>query len=120
MGLGDSAPEVWLRSFLAKMSFVEAAFLPNNWVARGIDHALHNQFSESALYLGVTIANALFASWLSVMIVAKFFDVAHDRASTGRGEVQLAAARSSGGLAGFVFCYLPLPLRLIAAKDGLD
>jgi ABC-2 type transport system permease protein len=99
------------------MSFVEAAFLPNNWVARGIDQALHNQFSSSALYLGVTVANALFASWLSVMIVAKFFDVAHDRASTGRGEIQLTAAHASGGLAGFVFCYLPLPLRLIAAKD---
>lgn len=115
--LGDSVPEVWLRSFLAKMSFVESAFLPNNWVARGIDHAIHEEFFESAMYLGVTVANALFASWLCVLIVAKYFDVAHDRASAGRQEAQRTASHPSGGVAGFVFFYLPLPLRLIAAKD---
>ncbi len=115
--LGDSVPEIWLRSFLARMSFVESAFLPNNWVARGIDHAIHENFTESALYLGVTVANALFASWLSVLIVAKHFNVAHDRASAGQQEARRTACHPSGGVAGLVFCYLPLPLRLIAAKD---
>ncbi|MGD2109629.1 MAG: hypothetical protein PVI86_09580 [Phycisphaerae bacterium] len=115
--LGDSVPEIWLRSFLARMSFVEATFLPNNWVARGIDNAIHGQFAEAALYLGVTVANALFASWLAVLTVARYFSVAHDRASAGRREAGRAAVQPSGGVAGLVFFYLPLPLRLIAAKD---
>ncbi|MGB2984410.1 MAG: hypothetical protein WBE26_00890 [Phycisphaerae bacterium] len=115
--LGNSPVEVWLRSFLGRMSIVESAFLPNNWVARGIDHALHDQFSQSVLYLGVTVANALFVSWLVVMIVSKYFDGAHDRASTGHDEGKRPASQASGGPAGLVFFYLPPPLRLIAAKD---
>jgi ABC-2 type transport system permease protein len=115
--LGDLAAEIWLRSFLAKMSLIESAFLPNNWVASGIDHAIHNQIPESCLYLGVTAANAIFASWLAVMIVSRYFDGAHDRASAGRGGNARPASPASGGVAGAVFFYLPLPLRLVAAKD---
>ncbi len=115
--LGDSAAEVWLRSFLGQMSFFESAFMPNNWVASGIDHAIHNQLPESFLYLGVTIANALFASWLAVMIVSKYFDRAHDRASAGHARGKRPASPALGGVAGSVFFYLPPPLRLIAAKD---
>lgn len=115
--LGDTATEVWLRSFYARMSFVESAFLPNNWVACGIDRALHNQFAESLLYLGVTAANALFMSWVAVTIVAKYFNGSHDRASTGRASTPRAATTASGGPAGLIFAYLPLPLRLVATKD---
>lgn len=114
---GDDAAEVWLRSFLQRMGIIESAFLPNNWVACGIDHAIHGRFGESAMYLCVTIANALFASWLAVRFVAKHFERAFDRASSGSGSVQRGASPASGGFAGIAFFYLPLPLRLIAAKD---
>jgi ABC-2 type transport system permease protein len=115
--LGDTAAEVWLRSFLARMSFVQSTFLPNHWVAMGIDHALHDQFYESGMYLCVTVANALFLSWIAVMIVSRYFDGAHDHAAAGRGSELRKAAHASGGLAGLVFFYLPRPLRLVAAKD---
>lgn len=115
--IGDAAAETWLRSFLARMSFVESAFLPNTWVATGIDHAQHRHLAESALYLGVTIANALFISWLVVRFVAKRFPAAHDRASAGFSQGRRPASRCSGGLAGWTFLYLPRTLRLIAAKD---
>jgi len=115
--IGQTATEEWLRSFLERMSFVESAFLPNNWVASGIDHALHNHFGESAMYLCVTIANALFLSWLVVRFVAGRFESAYDRASSGRASGRKWAAEASRGIAGSVFFYLPLRLRLIAAKD---
>jgi ABC-2 type transport system permease protein len=115
--VGDEAADIWLRSFLARMSFIEAAFLPNNWVAAGIDKAIHNKLAESLMYLGVTVANALFASWLAVMVVSTCFERAHNRASTGRGTGRRQAAPASSGPAGLVFFYLPQPLRLIAAKD---
>lgn len=115
--LSETATEVWLRSFLARMSFVEWALLPNNWVATGIDHAMHAQFSEAFLYLGVTLANAFFLSWLAVTIVSTYFDGAYDRAAAGRTSGRRTASPASGGTAGRIFFYLPLPLRLIAAKD---
>lgn len=117
MRMAEGATENWLRAFYAKMSFVESAFLPNTWVAQGIDHALQDQFSESLLYLGVTIANALFLSWLAVVWVSRYFESALDRASAARGTGRRPASAASGGLAGRVFFYLPRPLRLVAAKD---
>lgn len=115
--LGETEAEVWLRSFLARMSFIESALLPNNWVAAGIDHMIHNQLPQSLLYLGVTLANAFFISWLAVMIISRYFDRAHDRAAAGRSGSKRPASQASGGLAGLLFFYLPPPLRLIAAKD---
>ena len=115
--LGSFEPEAWLWNFLTRMSFIQSAYLPNNWVASGIDHALNNQWPVALLYLGTTLANALFASWLTVMIVARAFDKAHDRAAAGRSRGRRPAVRASGGIAGMFFFYLPLPLRLIAAKD---
>ncbi len=115
--VGDAAAEVWLRSFLAKMSFVESAFLPNQWVSAGIDHALQGQFHESTMYLIVTMANALFLSWIAVRIVSSRFVDARDRAASGRSGDPRRASTASGGVCGLAFVYLPLPMRLIAAKD---
>lgn len=115
--IGDAATETWLREFLARMSFVQASLLPNQWVAAGIDHALHGKISTSCLYLGVTAANAWFLSWIAVRVVSGGFSAAHDRATAGRDVSRRSASQASGGLSGRVFFYLPLPLRLIAAKD---
>ncbi|MGB0717120.1 MAG: putative ABC transporter permease subunit [Phycisphaerae bacterium] len=115
--MGDAATDVWLRSFLAKMSFVEYAFLPNYWVAEGIDFALQSRFYESGMYLFVTVSNALFLSWFTVQVIAGYFTPAYDRATAGRGGELKNAVRPTGGLAGLLFFYLPLELRLIAAKD---
>ncbi len=114
---GHTEAELWLRGFLKRMSFVESALLPNNWVTKGIDHALYHQFSEALLYLGVTLSNALFLSWLAVLMVSRHFDRALDRATAGRSAGRRPAAPASGGLPGWLFVYLPRPLRLIAAKD---
>lgn len=115
--LGETAAEQWLKSFHARMGFVQSAFLPNNWVAAGIDCAMNHRLAESALYLGVTVANALFLSWLTVMVVSRHFAGALDRASTGKATGRRPASDASGGFSGSVFFYLPRRLRLIAAKD---
>lgn len=115
--LGESGAQDWLRAFLSRMGFVEAALLPNHWVAAGIDHALNGEFSEAVLYLGVTTANALFLGWAAVMIVSRHLGAAHDRASAGATAAARGAALASRGPAGLVFFYLPRTLRLIAAKD---
>ncbi|RME41422.1 MAG: hypothetical protein D6788_01280 [Planctomycetota bacterium] len=108
--------EQWLRTFLSRMQFIEAPFWPNYWVASGIDHALHDQWHHAMGYLGVTIANAWFLSWLLVRFVARHLERAWDRASSrsrGRGRLVPAAAAPTEWL----FFYLSKPLRLVAAKD---
>lgn len=117
LGLGESVADVWLRRFLERMSFLQTAFLPNNWVASGIDHALHGQLSEACLYLGVTAANAMFLSWLVVRFVAGRLEPAFDRASAGWHGGRRDPANADGAWARVVFWYLPQPLQLIAAKD---
>ena len=117
---GEMAHEIWLRTFFAKMSFVEAALMPNNWVARGIESAKAGELAVSACYLGVTLANALLLSWLAVLVVSRGYERAFDRAAAARGRELVRPAqsvRAAGGPAGLVFFYLPTPLRLIAAKD---
>jgi len=81
----DAAAETWLRTFFAKMSFVQTALLPNNWVALGIEHAQAGRLALSGCYLGVTVANALFASWVAVLVVSRGYAVAFDRAVSGGG-----------------------------------
>lgn len=115
--IGDMPADEWLRAFLAKMSFVENVLLPNNWVSRGIDNALHGDSAVAAMYLGVTCTNALFLSWLAVTLVSSRFEKALDRASSHGHASRRFAAPASGGLAGMVFFYLSKPLRLVAAKD---
>jgi len=115
--IGDTATEAWMRSFLARMSFVQSALLPNNWVASGIDHAAHGRFDEALLYLGVTAANALFLSWVAVNVVSSNLATAYDRVSAGRTGGRRSASSATGGVCGWIFCYLPRPLRLVAAKD---
>lgn len=117
MQMGNQEIDVWLRTFQARMSFIQAAFLPNHWVAAGIDNAMNDRFSQSVLYLGVTAAHALFLSWIVVRGVARSLMPALDRAASGAGAGRRPASRASGGLAGWIFCYLPHPLRLVAAKD---
>ncbi|MBI4716666.1 MAG: hypothetical protein HY763_02595 [Planctomycetes bacterium] len=115
--VGDSATEEWLRSFQSRMAFVQSAFLPNNWVALGIDRAMNEQIAESVLYLGVTAANGLFLTWLVVRVVARRLDTALDRASGSRGSGRRFPSPAAGGLSGLLFFYLPTSLRLVAAKD---
>ena len=43
----EDAMEAWLSNFQARMRFLKAAFLPNYWVASGIDHAIRHQFIEA-------------------------------------------------------------------------
>lgn len=114
---GDAETGEWLRGFQAKMNIVQSALLPNQWVSAGIDHAMNGRLPDALVYLGVTIANGLFFSWLAVVVVAGCLDTALDRAIANRGSGRRNASPASGGFSGNVFFYLPLPLRLVAAKD---
>ncbi|NOT00699.1 MAG: hypothetical protein HOP29_08735 [Phycisphaerales bacterium] len=109
--------EEWLDDFFARMSLVELSILPSTWVTRGIEAAVNDARGDAVRYLIVTLANALFLSWLAVHVVAHRFVVGYDRAGTTRDDMGPLAVRASAGLANRVFFFLPHPARLIAAKD---
>lgn len=108
--------DIWLRDFLAQLQFIESAFWPNTWVAKGIDHAMSGRMAESLGYLAVTVTNGLFLSWLAVRLVARRLASAYD-ASVSARHVTRQSSAVTGAILEMVFFYLPPPLRLIASKD---
>jgi len=100
-----------------QVRFIQSALWPNVWVAKGIDHATATQYGQAFGYLAVTAVNSLFLSWLAIVIVSKNFLRAYGRATSLTSRLHRSAASPTGGIAGAIFFYLPLRLRLIAAKD---
>ncbi|MCP4246282.1 MAG: hypothetical protein GY778_04460 [bacterium] len=112
--------EHWANVFFARMEFVETAVLPSTWVARGVESALHDHPGEAVGYLAVTLSNALFVSLLAVQVCARGLLGAVNRVGANAGRVVRLPRRAGGngvGLCDRVFFYLPVRLRLIAAKD---
>ena len=107
----------WLRGFLFRMSFIQSALLPSTWVSNGVEAAMQDHTLDALAYLAVTLANALFLSLVAVRIVSRRFLTAFDRAVSSRGSDPRKATSPAGGVAGAMFLYLPLRLRLVAAKD---
>ena len=117
MQVHDDQASLWLKDFLFRVRLVRSALLPNSWVANGVDAAMQYHTGEALAYLGVTLANALFLSWLAVKLVSDRFLGAFDRAQSMRGSDRRTFIEPAGGLAAAAFFYLPMRLRLIAAKD---
>ncbi len=117
MKVGEAEAVRWLKQFLFRISLIQGAFLPNAWVSKGVEASMQDRSIEALLYLGVTLANGLFLSWLVLRAVSSRFLVAFDHAQSTKGWQRRAYVEPTAGLPGLVFFYLPHRLRLIAAKD---
>jgi ABC-2 type transport system permease protein len=115
----ELVPERWASEFFSRMDFVQAILLPSTWVSRGIEQVLRQRHGLALGYLAVTLANALFVSWVAVQVCGRGFLSTYNRAMAG------ASSRTSGrqgsdrraNICELPFIYLPTQLRLIAAKD---
>lgn len=107
----------WLTDFYDRVSLVQGAMLPHTWVSKGINHALQGQIPEAVFYLFVTLANALFASFLAVGIVSHGFMAAFDRAQGSGARGARRTGRFIAWVAEVLFAYLPWRQRMLAAKD---
>jgi len=119
----------WLDAFMSRMSLIKSVLLPSTWVTHGIDHAIRGQLADSAFYLFVTASNALFWSWLAIVVVGPRALTAYARVQSASAPVRtrsawranaaryprLARARESAGK--IALFYLPDPLRHIVYKD---
>ena len=115
----ELVPEKWISEFFTRMSFIQGALLPSTWVSRGIEQVLRNRHGPALGYLAVTLANALFISWVAVRVCGRHFLTTYNRATSGGHRRALDRQSSHRKVDPFslVFFYLPLRLRLIAAKD---
>ena len=114
------ASDEWTTSFFAHMHFLEAAALPSTWVAHGIEQSIRGHYPAALGYLAVTLANALLASWLAVVVCGRRFVTTYDRASSNSSRRRVNSSTNGGTTddgCEAVFFYLPRRLRLIAAKD---
>jgi ABC-2 type transport system permease protein len=120
--VNPSSPE-WLNSFLTRMDLIKSILLPSTWVTRGIDHAVHGHLADAAFYLLVTAANALFAGWLAVTVVAPRALTAFARTrSSPPQDCEAGArrgwwARGASMLGRLTFFFLSEPMRRIVLKD---
>jgi ABC-2 type transport system permease protein len=108
---------LWLKNFYDRVALVQNAMLPHTWVSKGINSAVQGQTSLAAFYLWVTLANALFASFVAVGIVSWGFVPAYARAQVSGAGSARRSGRLITGIAEVLFAYLPKAQRLLAGKD---
>ena len=80
----ELVPEQWISEFFTRMSFIQGALLPSTWVSRGIEQVLRNRHGLALGYLAVTLANALFLSWVAVRICGRQFLTTYNQAGGTR------------------------------------
>lgn len=111
----DSA--VWLKQFLAELRFVRSALLPSAWVTAGVTAAVENQPGRAMFYLFIVFANAVFFSWLAVMLTSSTLALAYSRANGAGGRHLRSRTWASALLTRVMFFYVPARLRSVIRKD---
>lgn len=110
-------PSVWLKTFFDQLSAIRGPLWPSTWVTEGIIAAAREDPTRAAFYLLVTLANGLFLSWASVLIVSRRLPEAFARAQARSTRRLRSGGRLTAALTWTLFFYLPRRLRLLMLKD---
>jgi len=115
--LSSGSSSDWLRGFMREMSYLKSALLPSTWVTNAIRFSIDGKVSEALFYLAVTLANALFLSWLCINIVGMGYGRAFGRAHAVPTHTTVYSGWASRWLSSAAFFYLPGKLRALILKD---
>lgn len=107
----------WVDGILAEFEYLKGALLPSTWVSNAIKNALEDHLLDSWFYLFVTIATALFVSWVAVNLVGRHLVTAFGRAHAAPNRSRVRSGLAAGLLAHTVFFYLPSKMRMLVLKD---
>lgn len=116
-GAGWLNAEVWLQRFFGELRFVRSALLPSAWVTAGLTAAAEQQPVRGVFYLFITFANAVFFSWLAIVITARRLATAYSRAGARSGRKLSGRAWPSALLTSLLFFYIPSDMRTLIRKD---
>ncbi len=107
---------LWLSRFFERASLMQGVLWPSTWVSKGLAAVRNAEFDQAGFYLLVTFMNAVFGCWLAVRIVGPRLLPAYDRVQA-RGNRDMYDGKTTRGMAGFLFWYLPDDMREVALKD---
>ncbi len=82
--VSDLLTPSWFDEMLARLRFSEHRLLPSWWLSTGLLEAARHEWSESVLFLAVTLSNALAVHQLAVWTAARTYRAAYS-AVEGRG-----------------------------------
>lgn len=116
-GQSTADPDRWLDRFLSELHILRSALLPSTWVGNVITQALRGYLGSAGFYLYVTAAHALFLSWLTVGVVARFLQPAFGRAHAASARTVRFGGRLTRTATNVFFCYLPRSMRDLVLKD---
>jgi len=115
--LSSGSSSDWLKGFMREMSYLKNALLPSTWVTNAIRLSIDGKFAPAAFYLGVTLSNALFLSWLCINVVGAGYGRAFGRAHAAPTHTTVYSGWASHWLTAVAFFYLPPRLRALILKD---
>lgn len=131
VGQRDFLSRTWWQSLSDRLQYTEQRFLPSYWLSAGLleaeyvstaDEIGYNPWSESLLYLGVLVSNALMVRLLATSCGGPLFRTSYQRLqveSFGRNRAVAASgttAREPWGAARLFFMFPP-QLRVLLAKE---
>lgn len=107
----------WFREILDRLSFTEHRLLPSWWLSSGLLEAARNEWSESVLFLTLTISNALFFRQLGVWTAGAVFRPAYSALYGRRVARRRTRVASIDRIAFRLTSVLPVQVRLLIVKD---
>ena len=107
----------WFQEMLNRLRITEHRWMPSWWLSSGLLSAAGRELSESVLFLGLLISNALFFRQLGIGVAARIYRTAYSRlrgrcAGKKRTRVSLVDRVLSKAM-----WRLPVEMRLLIIKD---
>lgn len=107
----------WFREILDRLSFTEHRLLPSWWLSSGLLEAARHEWSESVLFLTLTISNALFFRQLGVWTAGAVFRPAYSALYGRRVARRRTRVAWIDRIAIRLTSVLPVQMRLLIVKD---
>lgn len=107
----------WLQVVMRQSLAAMQPWIPSTWTAKGVVSAIEHRPEDSLFYLGVTLGNAVFLSWLTVNLLGTSWSEAYNRAQYGRFTPTLRRGWITELVCFALFFYMPRRLRMVILKD---
>ncbi|HUT89145.1 MAG TPA: hypothetical protein VMY37_06600 [Thermoguttaceae bacterium] len=107
----------WFREILDRLKFTEHRLLPSWWLSSGLLEAARNEWSESVLFLTLTVSNALFFRQLGVWTAGAVFRPAYSALYGRRVARRRTRVACIDRIAIRLTSMLPVQVRLLIVKD---
>jgi len=107
----------WFQEILNRLQISDQRLLPSWWLSAGLLEAAEGAWSESILFLGVMLSNALFFRQAALWTAQRLYRPAYNALSDFSRRRRRPRRRLLDALGERMFAFLPARLRLLMVKD---